>query len=257
MDPKELERLIHRDKKLRTKENGLILFDHYAAISATLSPKEKYRLAPKINSFIIQAFKSGPNNLADLEKFLDLLKKFPGSPRDLSQVIGQYYTLKGGEPKTLVTKLGTISVEGGTISVSDTAFQNRYINSSSAEFDRFIIEDMQQGKIFHFSTGGDGTYDIILRCVDGPEPVANPKEYRFLLESSPTYIIAIPSGKVVVSDFGHDLPHSPLQLDVAPGNYKVASHHKEISDKFYGYVIVLCKTDLPATNLSSGIVTVE
>jgi hypothetical protein len=247
MDITTLEKQIFIDKSLNTKENWLTLYDHYASIFPTLTPKERYKQAFKVGNFIVRAFKAGDFTADDLKYYLSCLKKFPCSPRDVSQITAQFYLLTGGEPKTLSTKLGGVAVESGTIGISDSNFVPP-VSEGSDEFEKNLITSMNEGKIFYCGTSGDGTFDINLRCTDGQEPAVNPAEIGFIIESTGTAIISIPTGNISVTDIGYNAVKSPVQINVDPGNYLVRVHLKDVPDKFFGFVIVVCKTDLPAVN---------
>lgn len=247
MDIKTLEQHIYIDKNLRTKENWLILYDRYASIYPTLTPKEKYKLTFKIGNFIVNAFKSGNYSADDLKYYLSLLKKFPTNPRHISQILSKYYELIGGEPKIISTKFGVVGVESGTLAVSDINFTPSE-SLGMDDFNKKLISDMNEGKVFYWSTGGDGNFDITLRHIDGLEPSATSKEYKFIINSTNTSIISVPSGQISITDIGIDATNSPVKITVKPGNYLVRVHHKNIHGKYYGYVVVVCETNQDAIN---------
>lgn len=246
MDITTLENQIHQDKKLRTKENYMALFNHYATTYDTLSLKEKIKLSHTLGFYVFQAYKAGEHTIEDLKLYIECLKKFGNRTHQLSQVIAKFYELTGGEPKILATKLSGINIESGTIAVSDINYQPQPFDS--AAFDTNLLNDMNSGKAFYWGTGGDGGFDINLRLIDGQEPSVTSKEVRFIISSSSLATIAVPSGVLGITDVGLDANKSPVQLKVEPGNYLVRVHLKDIPDKFFGFVVVVCKTDLPAKN---------
>ena len=247
MDIKELEKRIYVDKTLNTKENWLSLYNHYDSIYQSLTPKEKYKICFKIGDFVVQAFKSGDYLAQDLKDYLTYLKKYPTNPRNISQITAKYYEFTGGKPKIITSKLGSIAVESGTIGISDSSFVPPASNGSD-EFQKNLIDSMNQGVIFYCGTSGDGTFGIDLRYLDGQEPAVDPKEIDSIVESTGTAVISVPTGNISVTDIGYDAATSPVQIKVEPGNYLIRVHFKEIEDKFYGFVVIVCKTDLPATN---------
>jgi hypothetical protein len=247
MDLNELERRIPLDKSLQTKDNYLALYRHHALLYESLSPKEKYHGKDKLAHFIHLAFKTGDYTVDDLKFYVDTLGKLKTENRWFSQIIGKYYELIGGEPLTLATKLGGVAIESGTMAVSDSGFVPRPYTDADT-FEKELLEDMNQGRIFYWGTGGDGGFGAILRCIDGQEPSVNPKEFRFIQSSSSTAVISVPSGELVVTDIGLDIADSKVRIKVEPGNYLVRAHLKDLYDKFFGFVIVVCKTDLPAVN---------
>lgn len=242
MDINLLSKQIFKDKKLRTKENFLSLFKHFSSNIESLTVKEKMHLTPTLNYYLFQAYKAGEYTVDDLKFYIENLKKYHAPSHQLSQVIAKLYVLTGGEPKILATKLGSISVESGTIAVSDISYLPQpFIDSTS--FDKSLIDDVNSGKAFYWGTGGDGAFDINLRWIEGQEPSVTPREVRFIIASSSQSIISVPSGVLCITDVGLDADKSPVQLKVDPGNYLVRVHQKDIRDKYFGYVVVVCKTD--------------
>lgn len=247
MDIKELEKQIIIDKSLNTKENWLALYYHYDSINTALTPKERYQIAFKIGNFVIRAFKAGNYTIDDLKNYLSYLKKYPCNPKDISQITAKFYELSGEAPKTISTKLGFVAIESGTIGISDSSFVPP-VSEGSDELQKNLIESMNQGQIFYCSTSGDGTFDIDLRCISGQEPAVTPQEISSIIESTGTAVISVPTGNLSVTDLGYDAAKSPAQLKIESGNYLVRIHLKDGGDEFFGFVIVVCKTDLPATN---------
>ena len=255
MDIQLLEKDIHRQKTLQTKENFDLLVNHYLERYNQSSPKEKYKLKDKLSDYIESAALC-ENTAEALSAYIQLFQKIKAEPKFSAKTISRYVQLiTGGEPKKIAGKQGTYSVESGTLTLSDPSFNS--FSQVGNDVDKILIEAINIGQAFVWGTGGDGTYDIILRLIDSPIPVANPKEYRFITDSSPVAIIKVTTGSVAISDMGLDAKESPLKLEVPNGNYKVQVYAKQFIEKFEGYVIVLCPTLDPATNTFSEIASLQ
>lgn len=255
MDLHQLESQIHANKSLQTKQNYDELISHYLADFDNLTPQEKYKIKDKISNYIKQAALIKTNTQSDLKYYLDCFQKIKAEPRFSSKIVAKYFEMIGGEPKKIAGKQGVLSVESGTITLTDISFTSA--NFTSADLDQQLINAVNQGQAFLWSTGGDGTYDIILRVIDGPEPTANPKEYRHIVNSSPIATIQIKSGFAVISDLGLEVEGSNIKIALKNGNYKVQVHRKYFIDRFDGYVVILCPTTDPAANNFNEIVSIE
>ena len=166
--------------------------------------------------------------------------KMANNSRLLNKAKVKEFELKGiSEVKTLKTKLGSVNIESGLISVGDPTlgYKNEYDTKK-------IVEEMNQGNFYCIGSGGDGTFDVILRQVDVDEPLLGPKEYKFITSNSKTSVIKITSGFVKCADFW-DVSQSEVPgvgYEIENGFYKTAFYLKEIRDKYFGFVVVLSKT---------------
>jgi hypothetical protein len=214
------------------------IVDEYKKIES-LSPKERYK---RIKSIAYLAGKALPNcnDLDELSFYTVIFKKAMNS-RLMNKALAKQLQLKGiTEIKTLKTQLTHVEIESGLMAVGDPelAYKGSYDLQKA-------VEAMNKGDFYCIGTGGDGTHDVILRLVDCPEPLATPKEHKFIINNSEVGIIRIVSGKIKCSDFCAigDRNWHGAEYEVDNGFYKVCFYQKDIRDKFYGYIVVLAKID--------------
>jgi hypothetical protein len=125
-------------------------------------------------------------------------------------------------------------VETATIAIHDASFTD--LNGETDE----LLERMNEGKLFCFCTGGDGSFYVQIRVVKGSEAVLSKEEYNkgvVKAIAKPGYINLV-TGKVVITDF---IPPQEVWAKVEPGLYQVnvfgVSYPKEQEE--YEYFIVL------------------
>lgn len=103
-----------------------------------------------------------------------------------------------------------------------------------------MLNLINKGRIFRVNITGDGWVKVELRIVDAREPVLSGNEIKLVNDSSETFIIYVPTGKIVCSSVGMPLVEdedSYILTDIEPGNYKTCVYH--LRDILY---VVLCKT---------------
>jgi hypothetical protein len=205
----------------------------------TLPPKEKYK---KIRSVAALAAKAliETQDTHELAFYANIFKMADNS-KLLNKAKVKEFELKGiAEVKTLKTKLGAVNIESGMIAVGDPTLGYTHEYST-----KDVVYRMNQYDFYCVGTGGDGSFDVTLRLVDIDEPLLGPKEYKFIINNSKTSVINITSGYIKCSDFW-DIAHNEVQgvgYEIENGYYKVAFYLKSIRDKYFGFVIVLSKTD--------------
>jgi len=204
-----------------------------------LTPKEKYKKIRSVAALAENALK----NVSDIKELVlySEIFKLADNSRLLNKAKSKELELKGiSKIKTLKTKLGSVNIESGLISVGDPSL------GYTGEYNKDeVIKSMNQNRFYCVDTGGDGIFDITLRVVDIDEPLLGPKEYNFIISTSKTSVINIRSGIIKCSDFwdlsNKEVPGISYELD--NGYYKVAFYLKVIRDKYFGFVVVLCKTN--------------
>ena len=221
-----------------SSQNYSIVEEEFNSLQ-TLTPKEKYKKIRSVASLAETALKTA--NDVDEIGFYAKIFKMANNSRLLNKAKVKEFELKGiSEVKTLKTKLGSVNIESGLISVGDPAlsYKNEYDTKK-------IVEEMNQGNFYCIGSGGDGTFDVTLRQVGVDEPLLGPKEYKFITNNSKTSVIKITSGFVKCADFW-DVSRSAVGgvgYEIENGFYKTAFYLKEIRDKYFGFVVVLSKTD--------------
>lgn len=204
----------------------------------TLSPKEKYKKVKSV-AFLAAKALDETQNIEELELYSNIFKMADNS-RLLNKAKVKEFELKGiTEVKTLKTKLGTVSVESGMISVGDPAL------GYSSEYNvNDVLDKINQHDFYCVGTGGDGSFDLTLRLVNINEPLLGPKEYKFIKSNSKTSVIRIASGFIKCADFW-DVSKKEVPgvgFEIENGYYKTAIYFKEIRNKYLGFVVVLSKT---------------
>jgi hypothetical protein len=138
------------------------------------------------------------------------------------------------DPKIILKKDGTIDVETATIAIHDASFTD--LNGETDE----LLERMNEGKLFCFCTGGDGSFNVQFRVVDGTEAILSKEEYTNGVVKSiakPGFINLV-TGSVVITDFVSD---QEVWATVEPGLYQVnvfSAYFSEEQEE-YDYFIVL------------------
>ena len=211
-----------------------------------LTPKEKYKKLPTIAFHASQALEKS-NNLEEIAFYVSIFKR-AGENRLLNRAKQKEFELKGiSEIKTIKTQEKDVQIESGLIGVGDPTLAHQ------GDYDQGkIIDLIKTGRFFCVGTGGDGTFGAILRLVDASEPLANPKEYKNIISNSSIATIEIKSGNVKCADF-FDVGRSDIdspELEVPNGFYNVCFYLKELPKKFFGFVIVLSKTNKINSELS-------
>lgn len=191
-----------------------------------------------------RAFKSGQTDKKELQLYLSAIRRYQSTYRISDsgfslcavRIAQKLYELDGvGEVTTLATKQSSVATESGTLQIADAHFVN------DREYDpKRVVAQMNHGELFLWGTGGDGTFDVIIRLVDSKIPVPTQKEYRIVTGATPLGWLHVRSSEVVVTDMAYDSKHSTARLKLKPGNYQVGVFARDIPDKFYGYLVVLC-----------------
>lgn len=89
-------------------------------------------------------------------------------------------------------------------------------------------------------------FDVVIRVIDGDEPLLTLAESKLVKVVGQTVIIQVPSGNSVVDELGglNYKKHTVMQ-GLVPGNYKACAYLLYLANKFH---FMLCKTDKPAQN---------
>lgn len=105
----------------------------------------------------------------------------------------------------------------------------------------FLVDMMNNGELFAFSTKDNMLGKAMLRVIDGDEPVLMEAEYKVLLASSPAAVITIKSGEIGIYQWGYVVN----QMDLAPGRYKICAY--QLNDPV-NFRIVLCRAKQEVRN---------
>jgi Sel1 repeat len=105
----------------------------------------------------------------------------------------------------------------------------------------YLVDMMNNGELFAFSTKNNILGKAELRVIDGDEPVLMEQEYSTLLASSPMVVVSIKSGQIGIYQWGHVVMH----MNLSPGNYRLCAY--QVNDRV-DFRIVICSTQQEARN---------
>lgn len=221
-----------------------------------LPPRERFVRLKAIGFQAISEYKTAPElPPEDIKKYIEILRlvvQIPSPPaiynKWISTMTVSYLKLNGCENPTILFKKSTsILIECGTISFGDRSFE--FLPGEFNFFDEAYIQLINNGKLYSFSTGGDGEFNIQVRIIEAPEPVLSLKEYKNVVLAGPCVTLHFPTGRLAIDDgIVYKGSNSALEFNIAPGNYKSQVFLLKFRGYVYSYYIVLAKTHEPASN---------
>jgi len=260
-DVRALEAKINQDIESASADELDHLARHYwQAAVAEPDYRNRQKLLKRSSHFAGQAFKSGIEDPDALRLYMDIARRTAevhSSPQDerrkLSQITARWLAVTGAGEHTVLTKTkGKAATETATFGLGDVGLAPDAADDPYSE--NAMVEWMNKGQRLFFSTGYDGTIKAELRVIEGAEPVLSEKEYKKLETSSPTMVLAVPSGRIALADYAvmmepwrDKAPSDSIVIEAAPGTYKACVFAFSTS-RTNSAIAVLCPTDAAASN---------
>jgi hypothetical protein len=218
----------------------------------TMPIRNKLKAFRQISFDILNSYNKEESSLTQINIYIGILRtttRMLSSPqstmRMLAKLIAHKLELTGNQEVKILHKVSkNITLSSATIMIGEVGIVT-LVDASENE----LIEIINKGEAFFFSTRSDGVFPIQLRIIEASEPLLTAKEYRYLENSSQTAIINMPHGQIAVSDLStFAAGTAEILLKVEPGNYKVTAMLFHIPNKISSYYIVMCKTQDPINN---------
>lgn len=252
-----------QQKSLKTNKKTFAQIQQAWQDVLRLDGRSQLKALPTIGHDIYVSYDKATNSLAELEFYMQILKfiikrserSVQKNTRFLSKLYIEWLRLTGNEKAEVIfKKSGKILLVSALISIVDLAnITSTGVNEALSSGNNLqLLECINQGKVWFFSTGSDGVHDIQFRVVDSTEPVVSEKEFRYVEDSSgDAVIVNIPTGKIIVGDpvfVNAGSQEECMLVTIPPGNYKVCVYRFLIPAKLDSAYIVLCKTEQEAKN---------
>ena len=194
----ELEkRVIKSPKKAKPEDLDILARYYWDLATGTDDFREKRKHLKRSSYFVGLAFNAGADAVEQLELYRSIVQltaevhAFPADERrKLSKIIARWLERTGADQQEVLKRAkGTITVEGGAISLGDRA---RFASlGENISFEAEMVQWTNRGERLTFRTGGDGLYKAELRLIDAAEPVLTAKEYKRFETSTPTVVINV------------------------------------------------------------------
>lgn len=265
-DVRALEAKINQDIESASVDELDHLARHYwQAAVAEPDYRNRQKLLKRSSHFAGQAFKSGIEDPDALRLYMDIARRTAevhSSPQDerrkLSQITARWLAVTGAGEHTVLTKTkGKAATETATFGLGDVGLAPDAADDPWSE--SAMVQWMNKGQRLFFGTGYDGVIKAELRVIDGTEPVLSEKEYKKLESSTPTIVLAVPSGEIALADYAvmtepwHSVaPKDSIEIAAAPGSYKACVFGFSTS-RWDSVIAVLCPTDAAASNTISAV----
>lgn len=229
---------------------------HYWELAvAETDYRKRLKLLKRSSAFVGRAFKQGYRDPDGLRLYMDILGQtarvhsFPQDVRRiLSNVTAGWMEATGADqPQLIARRTGKVATDAASFGLGDIGVTPEATPEPWNE--KEMVERMKAGQRLIFTTGYDGLLKAEIRIVDCMEPVLEMAEYRRLDSSTPTIVLEIPTGQVVLADdsvMARQWAEPPwphwLTIDVPPGRYRacIFGFSTRRSDSV---VAVLCRTD--------------
>lgn len=208
--------------------------------------RAKIKTLKKGTHYAVRAFEKGTPTQNQLKFCMVVIRqavKYHSFPQEylkhLSEIIAKWLEMTGNGTAIILKEVtGIVAIESGILMICDANVVIGLTDVSSAS----LSSQMKNGKALFIDTGGDGTFDVKIRLIEGKEPVLQANEYKSVSKSTETIVVNAPSGEIFANDLGAQPgKERGLTLKVEPGQYKIAAHLIDKPEKFYGYTVVLCK----------------
>lgn len=221
-----------------------------------LDIKDRFKMMRSISHDICEIYHKNDIELENLIFYIDVLKQvnqihdIPRCKRSLSKMIATWLDLTGHVNAKIVKKIsGKINTETASIAIGDPYYARNVIEAYSNYSEKNVVNLINEGKGYVFSTGSDGLHNVQIRIVDTLEPVISSKEFKCVISVTETAVINIPTGHLAITDpCCLDIEKDRLYINVEPGNYKVCVYFFYIRSKVESFYVVLCKTNQDAKN---------
>lgn len=222
--------------------------------------RNRQKLLKRSSHFAGQAFKSGIEELDSLRLYMDIARRtaevhsFPQDERrKLSQITARWLALTGAGAHTILAKTkGKVATETATFGLGDAGLAPDAADDPWSE--SAMAGWTNKGQRLFFRTGYDGVIKAELRVIEGAEPVLSEKEYKKLDTSTPTVVLAVPSGRIALADYAvmtapwrSESPGDSIEIEAAPGSYKACVFGFSTA-RTNSVIAVLCPTDAAASN---------
>lgn len=266
VDLRALEAKVNREgEKASAGDLDLLARHYWQAALGEQDYRNRQKLLKRSSHFAGRAFKSGIEEPDTLRLYMDIARRtaevhsFPQDERrKLSQITAQWLALTGaGEHTVLAKTKGKAATETATFGLGDVGLAPDETEDPYSE--NAMVEWMNKGQRLFFSTGYDGTIRAELRVIEGTEPVLSEKEYKKLETSSPTMVLAVPSGRVALADYAvmmepwrDTAPSDTIVIETAAGTYKACVFGFSTT-RTNSVVVVLCPTRAAAANTVASV----
>ena len=260
-DIAQLEAKVRREIKAASAEDlDTLAQHHWAAASTTADYRQRQKSLKRSSHYAGLAFERGIGDAQTLRLYMDIIRQtasvhnFPQDERrKLSRITARWLEETGaGDHKVLSRLKSKVPTDTATFGLGDVGLAPDPTDEPSYEGQ--MVGWMARGQRLFFGTGYDGAIKAELRLIDGVEPVLSPSEYKKLESSTPTLVLAAPTGRIALADYGFmtepwrdDPPGEGLVIEVSPGAYKVCVFGFS-SSRWDSVVAVLCPTDEASRN---------
>ena len=169
--------------------------------------RARQKLLKRSSHYVGHAFDLGIESTEDRRLYMDIVRDaarvhtFPqGERRKLARITARWLSSTGADQHRVVARAkGKVALETATFALGDVGLVTPLSDQPSIEGQ--MVEWMDQGQRLCFGTGYDGLLPCELRMIDGQEPVLAPKEYNKLASSTPTLVLAAPTGQIALADY--------------------------------------------------------
>ena len=241
MDP--TAKALQAKGKQVTLEECNTLIHQYWEQSSKATPRERTKPLRQASFYIQLALSKGVSSVEQVDFYLVILqtlKKTHGFPGDVSKIMSRAIAVKLQildipEPQILSKKMGSVSVESGTLVLKDYPTKLQYNDYSEKE----LVKFMNNKQALYVDTGGDFTVKAELRHVSGHHPILTSKEYKKLSGSSQVVTINLTEGQPVLSDLHEEDLRKMVSIKVPAGTYATAAHLVEKSRYEFKFVFVI------------------
>lgn len=260
-----LEAMAGRTPDAVAAEDHDRLARHYWELAVVATDfRQRRSLLKRSSAFVGHAFKQGYRDPHGLRLYMDILGQtarvhsFPQNVRRiLSNVTAGWMEATGADqPQLIARRTGKAATETASFGLGDIGLTPEATPEPWNE--KEMVERMKAGQRLIFTTGYDGLLKAEIRIVDCAEPVLQRAEYRRLYASTPTIVLDIPRGQIVLADDAvmagpwaePPWPHW-LTIDVPPGRYSACVYGFS-TRRSNSVIAVLCRTEAgPPNDLGS------
>ncbi|MGC1181566.1 hypothetical protein [Legionella sp.] len=224
----------------------------------TLDTKNKFKAMREIGNDLLNSYNKKEIEIEQMEFYIKILKpivraySYPQKcSKLLSTITGDWLELSGYDnAKIISTAKSKYISDCPNICIGDLSCfkENQNVSPDLLSSYSYRLSLMNEGKLYELRTGGDAGFYLELRLIDALEPVLTSKELKYVLDTTETAVMHLPTGNISVGYHSTaDEKLHLLSLPVTPGNYKMSTFFI-YKKRVVIFCIVLCKTHAVAKN---------
>lgn len=193
-------------------------------------------------------------SIEELHLYIDIMRQviravsFPiKSSRFLARLVNELHEKTGDINAEIVLKKNfKTTTFSNYVGIADICHSETFLTMDPTS--QSLLTLINDRKCHIFSVETDGAYDVQFRVVNAKNPILSEKEIPYVIDSTETSFIYVPTGQIIIGDLIGLQDMDDKQVSVEPGYYKVMTYLFHIPKKLASFYIVLCPCE-NSTNL--------